>query len=173
VVSLFADAVQVRTLFIRRYFPIIARLQCVIPACELVLLVLESWPKTRWVLPAEVPYSPEDLSGILRRIVYFWLNPLLLKGNPHIISIDDISPYVDAKLDPSRANRDFNIFVVLVQILGQMVPRLGVTGFSYSQTFLINVAVNYLDTPLVLRKVNHAYGLIGATVRHKRKIASR
>jgi hypothetical protein len=44
-----------------------------------------------------------------------------------------------------------------------MPPRLAITGFTYSQTFLINAAISYLETPAPLRNVNHAYGLIGAT----------
>jgi hypothetical protein len=54
-----------------------------------------------------------------------------------------------------------------------MVPRLAVTGFTYSQTFLINAAVTYLETPVRLRNVNHAYGLIGATVSSKRNVIFR
>jgi ATP-binding cassette subfamily C (CFTR/MRP) protein 1 len=50
------------------------------------------------------------------------------------------------------------------QILVQMLPRLAITGFTYSQTFLIHTAVNYLETPKPLRNTNNAYGLIGATV---------
>jgi hypothetical protein len=51
-----------------------------------------------------------------------------------------------------------------------MVPRLAVTGFTYSQTFLISAAVTYLETPRQLRNINHAYGLIGATASSKRTI---
>jgi ATP-binding cassette subfamily C (CFTR/MRP) protein 1 len=49
------------------------------------------------------------------------------------------------------------------QVLRTMPPRLTITGFTYSQTFLINAAIAYLETPAPLRNVNHAYGLIGAT----------
>jgi hypothetical protein len=44
-----------------------------------------------------------------------------------------------------------------------MPSRLAIIGFTYSQTFLINAAISYLETPAPLRDVNHAYGLIGAT----------
>jgi hypothetical protein len=49
------------------------------------------------------------------------------------------------------------------QVLRTMPPRLAITGFTYSQTFLINAAIRYLETPAPLRNTNHAYGLIGAT----------
>jgi hypothetical protein len=49
------------------------------------------------------------------------------------------------------------------QVLRTMPARLAITGFTYSQTFLINAAIAYLETPPPLRNVNHAYGLIGAT----------
>jgi hypothetical protein len=41
-------------------------------------------------------------------------------------------------------------------------PRAGMIAISYAQTFLINDAINYLETPRQLRDVRHAYGLIGA-----------
>jgi ATP-binding cassette subfamily C (CFTR/MRP) protein 1 len=94
VASLFSDAVQIRTLFHRGYVPIIARLQCSDLACQVLLLVIESLSKRRWVVPGEVPYSPEDFAGIVSRTVYFWLNPLMFKGNRQILSIDDVYPYV-------------------------------------------------------------------------------
>jgi ATP-binding cassette subfamily C (CFTR/MRP) protein 1 len=94
VASLFADAVQIRTLFHRGYVPTIARLECSNLACQILLLVLESLPKRKWVATGEVPYSPEDFAGIVSRTVYFWLNPLLFKGNRQILSIDDLYPYV-------------------------------------------------------------------------------
>jgi hypothetical protein len=49
------------------------------------------------------------------------------------------------------------------QVLRTVPPRMAITGFTYSQTFLINAAISYLETPAPLRNVNHAYGLIGAT----------
>jgi ATP-binding cassette, subfamily C (CFTR/MRP), member 1 len=94
VASLLTGATQIRTLFLRRYVPTIARLQSSVLACQIVFLVLESLPKTRWALPATVPYSPEDFAGIISRTLYFWLNALLLKGNRRILTIDDVSPYV-------------------------------------------------------------------------------
>jgi ATP-binding cassette, subfamily C (CFTR/MRP), member 1 len=49
------------------------------------------------------------------------------------------------------------------QVLRTMPARLAITGFTYSQTFLINAAISYLETPAPLRNINHAYGLIAAT----------
>jgi hypothetical protein len=45
-----------------------------------------------------------------------------------------------------------------------VIPRLCVIAFSYSQTFLINASITYLDTPTASRDKNHAYGLIGAAI---------
>jgi ATP-binding cassette subfamily C (CFTR/MRP) protein 1 len=180
IASIFAGAVQIRTLFLRRYVPTIARLQSTVLACQMLLLVIESWPKTRWVMPAEVSFSPEDFSGILGQSLYLWLNPLFFKGNRHILTIDDLSP-ISADLQSSHLQKGIlkawnkhgssNPYSFLLsnwslykwQILAQMVPRLAVTGFTYSQTFLINSAVDYLETPSALRNINHAYGLIAAT----------
>jgi hypothetical protein len=48
------------------------------------------------------------------------------------------------------------------KLLITVPPRAGMIAISYAQTFLINDAINYLETPRQLRDVRHAYGLIGA-----------
>jgi ATP-binding cassette subfamily C (CFTR/MRP) protein 1 len=47
-------------------------------------------------------------------------------------------------------------------LLVTVPPRAGMIAISYAQTFLINDAISYLETPAPLRDVRHAYGLIGA-----------
>jgi ATP-binding cassette subfamily C (CFTR/MRP) protein 1 len=47
-------------------------------------------------------------------------------------------------------------------LLVTIPPRAGMIAISYAQTFLINDAITYLETPAPLRDVRHAYGLIGA-----------
>ena len=56
-----------------------------------------------------------------------------------------------------------NIACFKWEALRTILPRLGISGFTYAQTFLITAAINYLELPAGLRDKNHAYGLIGAT----------
>jgi hypothetical protein len=49
-------------------------------------------------------------------------------------------------------------------ILAGVFPRLCVTGFTYSQPFLINTLINYIESPDPNVNKNYGYGLIGAYV---------
>lgn len=42
-------------------------------------------------------------------------------------------------------------------------PRLALIGFSYSQPFLINRIITFVDQPPSVTSINNGYGLMGAT----------
>jgi hypothetical protein len=50
-----------------------------------------------------------------------------------------------------------------IQILQTLLPRAAMIGFNFSQAFLINDAIAYLEKPVSQRDQNRAYGLIGVT----------
>jgi hypothetical protein len=158
------------------------------------LLVLESCSKRSYLKPAEDGYSPEELASVFSRSVFWWLNPILLRGNRKILALEDLYPLnhilesgslkgrivrswekrmnhlqKESKLtnaDGSSSAYSFltaNIACFKWEALRTIPPRLGITGFTYAQTFLITAAINYLELPAGLRNKNHAYGLIGAT----------
>jgi ATP-binding cassette subfamily C (CFTR/MRP) protein 1 len=60
-------------------------------ATKIILLCLEQRPKERTV-KLGVGYSPEEISGILGRIVVWWLIPLFRKGYKSIITQEDLFP---------------------------------------------------------------------------------
>jgi hypothetical protein len=90
--TLVTDAVQIRTLYLRGYATTIARLSCGSLATRALLLVLETWTKKAYLKPAEDGYSPEELASVFSRSVFWWLNPILLRGNRKILALDDLYP---------------------------------------------------------------------------------
>jgi ATP-binding cassette, subfamily C (CFTR/MRP), member 1 len=87
-----ADAVQVRTLFLRGYATTLAGLSCGSLASRAFLLVLESCSKKSYLKPVEDGYSPEELASVFSRSVFWWLNPILLLGNRKILALEDLYP---------------------------------------------------------------------------------
>lgn len=54
--------------------------------------------------------------------------------------------------------------LLLWPFLDSIFPRLARIAFSYSQTFVLGAAIRYLEMPRHEKDINHAYGLIGATL---------
>jgi ATP-binding cassette, subfamily C (CFTR/MRP), member 1 len=49
-------------------------------------------------------------------------------------------------------------------LLSAVIPRLALTGFNYSQPFLLNRAIDLSQQPVNKSSKNAGYGLIGAYV---------
>lgn len=97
VAAIVTDGVQIRTLFGRSYVPTIARLVSASTGTKAVLLILESWPKTSYLVLSTEELGPEDISGPFARHTFWWLNPLLLLGNRNLLSFNDL-PLLDRNL---------------------------------------------------------------------------
>jgi len=71
-------------------------------AVKFVLLVAESQPKDEILLEQ---VSPEESAGILSRSFFWWINPILVKGNRKILT-GECLPELDKKLlSESRRGR--------------------------------------------------------------------
>lgn len=103
--SVVAEAVEIRTLYLRGYVVEIARLLCGSLACKVLLLVLETWSKRSHLKPVEDEYSPEELAGIFSRATFWWLNPILFLGNRKILSMTDLYPLNHAFLSKRLQGR--------------------------------------------------------------------
>jgi ATP-binding cassette subfamily C (CFTR/MRP) protein 1 len=90
--SVVSAAVRTRTLFLRGYEPTISRLAASSLACNLALLIVESWSKKSYLKPADREYGPEELAGIFSRSVFWWLTPILFLGNRKILKLSDLYP---------------------------------------------------------------------------------
>ncbi|KAJ3492630.1 hypothetical protein NLG97_g5262 [Lecanicillium saksenae] len=180
--TLILDAAQARTLFLlssgnHNEFAY----SCVFVttvAVKVIILLLESQRKARWVQWDEKEHSPEETSGVFSLGVFFWLNSLFLVGYKKVMTIKDLFP-LDSKLDATRLHAEFSknlhaatlkgdkfaLLKVLVwtmkgTIILAVVPRLCLLGFTFSQPFFIERLLDTLSQPVVPR--NESYGLIGA-----------
>jgi ATP-binding cassette, subfamily C (CFTR/MRP), member 1 len=90
--SVVSAAVRTRTLFIREYVPVLSRLAASSLACNLALLIVESWPKKSYLKPADHEFGPEELAGIFSRSIFWWLTPILFLGNRKILKLSDLYP---------------------------------------------------------------------------------
>jgi ATP-binding cassette subfamily C (CFTR/MRP) protein 1 len=84
-----ADVVQSRTLAMRGYSQNLTNLTSASLALKTLLLVVETWPKTKYLKSVETKYGPEHTMGIIGRSLYLWLNPLLRTGNRKQIKLED------------------------------------------------------------------------------------
>ncbi|KIH89068.1 hypothetical protein SPBR_06346 [Sporothrix brasiliensis 5110] len=162
-------------------------------AIRVVLLYLETkGKKALLILLRENEKVPaEILAGPISRTVFHWLNSLLLVGYRNALQATDFGPIDDRLLsvrlrpkfqcvrdqyvnkeNKSAANVSTNRLIVLTfsslghLLAGPIIARLAVTAFSFTQPFLANAALTYLQSetdPNQPASRNYGYGLIGAT----------
>jgi hypothetical protein len=158
--SLFLDATQSRTLFLRAasYVDhVYSGVFCAAVALKVLVLVLEAQHKARWVRwgDDEKAHSPEETSGIFSLGAFFWLNKLFVAGYRTILSINTLPP-LDIALDTEALHAKFSrnmdyaklkgdkfgLFKVLahtlfVPLLLPIIPRIFLLGFTICQPFFI------------------------------------
>jgi ATP-binding cassette subfamily C (CFTR/MRP) protein 1 len=86
-----ADGVLLRTLYMRNYVPVLSAVITAAAGCKLVLLFLESWPKTAWIMPG-FHVGRIDVASPFDRAFFWWLNPMMLYGNSNILTLSDLYP---------------------------------------------------------------------------------
>lgn len=59
---------------------------------KLVLVVLESQRKDKILRDGSDKWSPEELSGILSRTFFWWINSILAQGRRNILTEDSLPP---------------------------------------------------------------------------------
>ena len=176
--SFLLDAVNVRTLWLRTYGETVAIVTTISFAVKLVLVVLEALGKESILLDPFKFNSPEVLSGIYNRALFWWLNPLFREGYFNILSIKSLFPldkhlstkYLYDAVQPAWS-RDtvrkpralFDLFVDKLKwhLLAAVPYRLALIGFTYCQPFLINMAIE-VSSDVSPQTTNSGYGLIGA-----------
>lgn len=186
------DVVQVRTLWLASTThdeAVITRLMTAALALKGAISLLESQPKTRWLLltgrdPGK-SRSPEETTGIYGLGAYLWLNRLFFEGWRKVITMADLYPLdssmaaeaLEERLSSIMSGRStehprgqkFGLGKALakslaVALLTPVGPRVALIGFTFCQPFLINSVLSYLEEPSGTRDRNVGYGLIGATV---------
>ncbi|SMY26987.1 unnamed protein product [Zymoseptoria tritici ST99CH_1A5] len=174
------DAAQLRTVLLLGHRTALSTILAVTLSLKLALLALEAASKARILRDPYQNSSPESVSGIISRALYWWTIPLLTTGYRRLLSSDDLFP-VDESIHSTELGRSLNnrmaasdmskrhaLLRVCLQCfkkdIAAMVPaRLALICFTYSQTFLLEKAVKFLSQPSSDESVKIGYGLIGAT----------
>ncbi|OQD65677.1 hypothetical protein PENPOL_c005G03066 [Penicillium polonicum] len=180
--TLLFDAAQSRTLYLssalsteRAY----SNLFTAAVAVKVVVLLLESQQKSRWIDWDKKEHSPEETSGIFSLGVFFWLNRLFLSGYKNVLAIHDLYP-LDGAMDPTRLHEKFSRHLDMTKMKGDkygltkilmrtligplllpIIPRFALFGFSFAQPLFIEGLLNYLSHDKL--DYNVGYGFIGAS----------
>ncbi|KAI9726756.1 MAG: hypothetical protein M1828_000612 [Chrysothrix sp. TS-e1954] len=142
------------------------------------IFVLELIEKRRLLKRECCPDSVEATSSVYTRSLFCWLNPLFVKGfkaELHQDSLPSIDPTILSASQPVRLTERWKpedvtnsyllmwtcIWHLRYQLLAGILPRLACVGFTFAQPFLIEQALDLVNTPGP-KTNNAAYGMIGA-----------
>ncbi|OAA66694.1 canalicular multispecific organic anion transporter 1 [Niveomyces insectorum RCEF 264] len=177
------DAARARTYWLSRETPLAASLSAAL-GLRVGLLYLETQSKRTLLLASDDKVAAEVLAGPISRTVFHWLNSLMMSGYRGVLHPNDFGPIDDrllsARLRPMfqavidrYANatttrpptRNRLVYLTLAAlgrtVVGPVVARLAVTAFTFTQPFLANAALTYLQADYPISP-SHGYGLIGA-----------
>ena len=89
-VSAIFDAARVRTLWLRHENRSIAAVSTVSLVVKILIFSLELVSKRQILKPELSSYPPESTAGFINRTLFWWLNPLFLKGYNNILFLHDL-----------------------------------------------------------------------------------
>ncbi|KAJ5316085.1 hypothetical protein N7476_006392 [Penicillium atrosanguineum] len=178
-ITLFFDLARVRTAWLLPENKVYSAFLSTSLAIKLVLLLLASVEKQKWLLTTEKYYSTESVSGPFTRGLFTWLNGLLWRGHLASLAEGDLPAvhekllssrlsvrFADAWVCSNKAGQNALLWAVIKCLRWEMVaiafPRLCVVGFSIAQPFLIGKVVSVLQRTDSF-SLDTSYGLIGAT----------
>ncbi|KAI9042041.1 P-loop containing nucleoside triphosphate hydrolase protein [Aspergillus affinis] len=132
-------------------------------ALELCLLMMESQSKTRILKPGYRSLTPEKRTGILGRVFFWWINPVLKQGYRDVLTPNAL-PGIDQAIsstvlrkriigawrERSKPETKFTLPLVLIkafqrELLMPILPRLFLIAFRYSQPILIGITINFIN----------------------------
>lgn len=88
--SILFDATQLRTLYLRHEFSTIVGLATASLVVEILLFLLELTSKRSFLRSPYRSWPPETTSGIISRSLFWWINPIFVRGFRKILSLDDL-----------------------------------------------------------------------------------
>lgn len=178
--GVFTDAMKSRSFFSRHDLQAVGALAAAASGILLVLVLLEEVPKTKWLLDENIRNSigPEATSGYLSRTFFVFLNPLFLSGYRTKLVMENLS-----NLGPSFSSKTLHCHLKnywskaqgisksslamacfkawKAYFLAVFIPRLFVSGFSFSQPFILYLVIETVEDPSVSNPVR--WLLVGAT----------
>lgn len=121
--SVLFDIVRIRTLWLIGEDSNVARLFTTSLVLKCGILFLEAREKRDYLRPEDRMKGPEELSGILNKSVFYWLNQLLTTGYRKILSLEDLYP-LDEKLEAKFLGSKFaNVWNTCKQFLPKSCTR--------------------------------------------------
>ncbi len=175
--TLLFDAIRSRTLWLSDPSSAFSKVFTAAVGAKVLVLLLESQGKRRW-LSAE-PLSPERTSGLFSFTLLFWMTGLVAGGFRNVLAAKDLyvlDETLTAEAHRSafrrnwrRAGRKHRLVrtawsTLKWHFLVPVIPRLALGTFDFSQAFLIQSILNWLQQPQDERSRNVGYGFIGAAV---------
>lgn len=181
------EATRTRTYWLSGEVALAATLSMAL-GIRLIVLYFEALSKKGLLLARDEKVAMELVAGPISRTVFHWLNGLMTSGYRGVLQPEDLGPIDDrlltARLRPKfrrigsryEANAEKSeqegyrtgnglvwlTFTAIGRIwTGPVVARLAVTAFTFTQPFLANAALGYLQSDYFI-PASHGYGLIGA-----------
>lgn len=149
-------------------------------AIKASIFLLELYNKSRWIdSSVRVRYGHEAMSNVFNLASFFWLKDLLWDGFRRVLSLQDlypINPSITAEHASGRLKHALGVRKLKgnglllslakafrYELLLPILPRAAKVALSYSQSFLMQSLIRFLDTDPANTSRNTGYGLIGAT----------
>ncbi|KAL4781147.1 P-loop containing nucleoside triphosphate hydrolase protein [Aspergillus varians] len=175
--TLLFDCVIARTLWLADHDSTISGLFTSAVAIKLFVLTSEAWEKRPILLSQYQDLSPESISGILVRSVFWWLNSLMRTGFVRSLTGHDMLPIHDslaARTLLPKARSSFGSFnpssphalafstlwATKYIFLAGVAPRLALAAFKYTLPFLITRTTSW--TADLSQPDEIGWGLTGA-----------
>ncbi|KAG6008111.1 hypothetical protein E4U21_004993 [Claviceps maximensis] len=173
-----------RTSFFIPGYAVVAPVQLTSYFVKLFILAVEVVEKRRLLVWHCTDVSPEALGSFYNRVLFLWLNPLLLKGYRTSLTVDNLTPLDQDILGASRptgiqrrwkkgqyvaANKSSKRALLWVfichykwDLLAGVLPRITYVGFAFVEPFLMQRVLDFTAEPEGPNTRNLGYGLIGA-----------
>lgn len=177
--SLMFDITRCRTMWLVVPYSALVSLFTTSVALKSILLLLESIEKGKYLPSSFAHYRPEELSSILNRAVYYWLNRLMIFGSRNVLASSELY-----ELKKSMASKDLGLsfidrwiraqplrkyaalFTLLrtlkIPLLAPVFPRLVLLAMTVCQPMLLNELLNHLGKSSDDGYANKARGIVAA-----------
>lgn len=165
-IGMIFDAFKCYSFFNRSGLEQVGALAAASCGLRLLLLTLQEMSKRELLIDAELRESlgAEATTGYWRRLFFTYLNPMFIAGFCRVLTLDDlgnIGPEFSSQFLYSRLHHNLQRMQriprnTLIRVcfetwvwffLMVMIPRLLLTGFSFSQPFILHRVIESLDDP--------------------------
>ncbi|PSR92117.1 P-loop containing nucleoside triphosphate hydrolase protein [Coniella lustricola] len=132
---------------------------------KLALLLLESSSKQGSLHAKYQSLSPEETAGLVQRVLFWWINPIIIRGTGTILKQQDLPPTGQSFSSEhlrriilrswdqrGKPENTLTLPLVLLRCLQRpfraaILPRLFLTLFRYAQPVLIQQTIRFVSRP--------------------------